>query len=337
MEEAILNFHKQFEYEPVIENSDKMEKKYKHYVLAGMGGSHLASGLLKMHSPGVELYVHRDYGLPPYSDEFFKESLLIASSYSGNTEEIIDFLEEGYSKGYNMAVIATGGKLIDFAKENSLPYIQMPEVGIQPRAALGYSLTAIATLTAQTNALKEMKELPTTLNPESFRQRGEELAKELDGKIPVIYSSNHNLWIAYNWKIKLNETGKVPAVYNVFPELNHNELNGFYLSEGTEKFRDLFHFIILRDVENDHPRVQKRMAVVEGILEGDGRSVTTLGIEGNNSFERIFSSLLLADWTAVSIAKKNNVDPEQVPMIEGFKKKLVGDYPDDFSDECVWC
>ena len=115
MEEAILNFHKQFNFKPEIINKEKIDSP-KNFILSGMGGSHLASGLLKTFKPGINLYVHKNYGLPPFEDDFLKDSLLIASSYSGNTEETIDFLEEGYSRGYHMAVITTGGKLLDFAK-----------------------------------------------------------------------------------------------------------------------------------------------------------------------------------------------------------------------------
>lgn len=336
MEQAILDFHKQFSFTPEIVNKEKIQNP-KHFILAGMGGSHLASGILKMYKPGINLYVHRNYGLPPYDDEFLKDSLLIASSHSGNTEETLDFLEEGYARGYNMAVITTGGKALEFAQKNNLPHIIMPSDGIQPRAALGYSAISIATMIGEESCLRDLSELATKLDPASLQQRGEELAEQIDGKIPVIYSSTHHLWVAYNWKIKINETGKNPATYNIFPELCHNELNGFHVSEMTEKFKDLFHFIMLRDVESDHPRVQKRMAVVEGILQEQGRSVTTLGFEGETELERIFNSLLLADWTAVTLARRHGVDPEQVPMIEDFKKKLVGDYPDHFSDECVWC
>lgn len=335
MEEAILNFNKQFGFKPEIVNGDKI-KEHKHHILAGMGGSHLASGILKMYKPGIDLYVHRNYGLPPYDDQFFKNSLLIASSHSGNTEEVVDFLEEGYSRGYNMAAIATGGKVLDFAKENNLPYIQMPDDDIQPRSALGYSMVSMAKLVCG-ECFENLGSLEEKLDPESLRKRGEELARDLEGKIPLIYTSTENLWVAYNWKIKMNETGKVPAFYNLFPEMNHNELNGFFQNDKTKELSEKFHVLILRDIDGDHPRVQKRMAVVEGILEEQGIPVTTLGFEGGSVLEKVFNSLLLADWTAFHIAKTNGADPEQVPMIEGFKEKLVGDYPDHFSSECVWC
>jgi len=324
MEEAILNFAKQFEYKAEIVNKDKLKNKYRHTVVCGMGGSHLSTGLLKMYKPGVDLYVHRDYDLPPYDDEFLKDSLLIASSYSGNTEEVISFLEMGYAKGYDVAVISTGGKLIDFAKENNLPYIEMPNTGIQPRSALGFSLIAMATMTSgisERDCCNQLESLTSTLKPEEMKERGKELAETLKGKVPIIYSSTHNLPLAYNWKIKMNETGKVPAFYNLFSELNHNEMNGFDITDATKDLSSKFHFIFLKD-SKDHPQIQKRMQITEKLYEERGLSVTTLTLSEENILEKIFNSLLLADWIAVEIAKNNGREPQEVPMIEDFKKKL---------------
>ena len=320
MEEAIKNFHTQFGYRPEIKNSEKLTT-YDHYILDGMGGSHLAGDLLKIYQPGIELYIHKDYGLPPFDEAFLHESLLIASSYSGNTEETLDFLEEGYSRGFKMAVISTGGKLIDFAIKNQLPYIQLPEVGIQPRSALGYSILAIVKMLGREDIVAQLYELETLLDPSSFRKQGEDLATSLAGKIPVIYSSAHNLGIAYNWKIKLNETGKIPAFYNILPELNHNEMNSFHPTEKTAPLLDRFHFIFLHDPEDDQ-RIEKRMNVAESLYEQDGLGVTHLISQGQTTFEKIFNSLILADWVAYTIAVQNGVDPEGVPVIEDFKAKL---------------
>lgn len=331
MEEAILNFNNQLGYEPEIIKSGKLGN-YKHYVVCGMGGSHLATGILKMWKPGIELYVHRSYDLPPYDKKFLKESLLIASSYSGNTEEVVSFLKNGLEDGHDVAVIASGGELIKIAKEKNIPYIQIPNTHIQPRSALGFSLIAMAKLIDEPVCIDELRELKSLIDPTSFMAEGDSLAESIGGKIPVIYSSIENLPIVYNWKIKFNETGKIPAFYNLFSELNHNEMQGF----GDEKFSDQFHIIILRD-KRDHPKIQKRMAVTADLLESKGYSVTTLILEGESVLLKVFSSLIVADWTALRIAKKNGYSSDSVPMIEEFKRKLVGDYPDHFSDDCVWC
>ena len=125
------------------------------------------------------------------------------SSYSGNTEEIINTLEKGIENNLSMAIISTGGNLIELAKKHSLPYIQIPITGIQPRSALGYSIKALFKIMGEEGMLKELSVLANTLDPSSYQDKGEELAEKLKGKIPVIYSSAQNMSLAYNWKIKI--------------------------------------------------------------------------------------------------------------------------------------
>jgi glucose/mannose-6-phosphate isomerase len=320
MKESILNFAKQFSYQPEVINSKKVSGNYENFILAGMGGSHLAAGILHAHNTGINLYIHRDYGIPAYDEEFNKKSLFIASSYSGNTEEVLDFADEAYSKGYNLLIISTGGKLIDFAKENDLSYIQIPDTGIQPRLALGFSTIALASVVAP-ELVPELQSLENKISPKKLEDDGNELAKVLEGKTPIIFTSVKNRSIAYNWKIKMNETGKVPAFYNVFPELNHNEMQGYDFIKKNKKLSENFHFIFIVG-SDEHPRILKRMEVIETQLQDKGLSVNNLFLSGDTRFEKIFNSLLLADWTALGLARIYETEPEQVPLIEEFKKKI---------------
>ena len=320
MRDAIQNFNKQFEYEPTIENSENF-KLHKKFIVAGMGGSHLAGDLLKAWDPGMDITVHTDYGLPTMSGEDLKNSLIIASSYSGNTEETISAFEEARERGLDVVVISTGGKLIDIAKEHSLPYIQIPDTRIQPRSALGFSFAAILKVMGNEEALGDLKKLVSSLDPGSYEERGKNIAKKLQGKVPVIYSSNKNQAIAYNWKIKFNETGKIPAFYNVFPEINHNEMTGFDAKDATRELSKNFYFFILRDSE-DHPSILKRMEVLGGLYRYRGLSVEIVDIEGESKFHKIFSSLILADWIAYHTAEQYGLESEQVPMVEEFKKLI---------------
>jgi len=327
MKESILNFTKQFSYQPEIQNAEKisvvdgpLSEKYDNFILAGMGGSHLAGGILHAHTPGVNLYIHRDYGIPAYDEEFNKKSLFIASSYSGNTEEVLDFADEAYSKGYDLMIITTGGKLLDFAKENSLAYIQLPGDGIQPRLAIGYSTIALASIVNPV-VIPELQQLQNSLKPEEIEKDGLEMSENLFNKIPVIYTSNKNRAIAYNWKIKMNETGKIPAFYNVFPELNHNEMQGYDFIDDNRELSKNFHFIFIKDTD-EHPRISKRMDILEQQFQEKGFQVTVLRLNGETRFEKIFKSLMLADWTALGLSQKYQTEPEQVPLIEDFKKRI---------------
>ena len=322
MYEAIKNFEKQFLYEPEIKNQEIFAKKTS-FVVVGMGGSALAPKLLKTWKPSLRITVHSDYGLPEISNEKSKNTLFLLSSYSGNTEEVIDAFQKAKKQNLNMAVIATGGELLKLAVKNKIPYIQLPDTGIQPRSALGFSIKALLKIIGEESELEKIKELATSLQPADYEKDGKHLAEKIKNYVPVIYASSRNLFIAYNWKIKLNETGKTPAFYNVFPELNHNEMNSFDIKNTTKELDNKFYFIILKDADDD-PRILKRMDVLEKLYKARGLSVQTLELKKEkNIWLKIFSSLILADWMAYYTALGYGLDPEQVPMVEEFKKLIL--------------
>lgn len=318
MENAIKDFAKQFRFKPEIKNADRYAPT-NWFVVCGMGGSHLAGDILASVEPKVGLLIHRDYGLPTLT----YGGTIIVSSYSGNTEETLDAYAEARRRELPLIAIAVGGTLIEQAQTDGVPYIQLPDTGIQPRSALGFSFMAMLKACGLNELLTEAAAL-NGLKPLSYKTAGKDLAKKLKGKVPVIYSSARNYAVGYNWKIKLNETGKLPAFSNVFPELNHNEMTGFdAASPATKRLAKSFSFIFLTDSE-DHPRTQKRMATLEQLLTKRELPVTTVALEGSSRLEKIFCSLLTADWLAVTLAKKYHVEAEQVPMIEEFKKLMVG-------------
>jgi glucose/mannose-6-phosphate isomerase len=314
MEQSILNFNKEFEFEPEIQNIENLGD-FDHVILCGMGGSHLSADLIKSIKPGVDIYIHKDYGLPPYEKDFLERGLLIVCSYSGNTEETVSFMKDAYNNGLKIAGISTGGEILDFARGNDLPFVEIPNTGIQPRQADGYTILAILKLMGDEDMLSSLSLLAERLDPESLRTEADRLFKDLENRIPIVYSSNQNLHIAYNWKITLNETGKIPAFYNVFPELNHNEMQGF------ESRADQFSVIILRDDE-DRTEIKRRMDVTKELYEEKGIKVVEFEMNGNSREERVFNAILVADWLSLAFASKNGVDPESVPVIEKFKEKL---------------
>ncbi len=319
MSDALKNFPKQFAYQPVIENAKKL-KKYDRYFLIGMGGSHLPADLALLWNPNLPLEVRSDYGLSPMIT-FAKKPLVIACSYSGNTEETIDGVKLAIKRKIPVAVIAVGGTLIEYAKKHKLPYIQVPNTGIQPRSALGLTFRALLKLLGDEKGLRESGKLAKSLDASAYEKQGKALAKKLDGHVPVIYSSHKNFTIAWNWKIKLNETGKIPAFYNMLPELCHNEMNGFDVQPKTQTLCNPFHFIFIQD-KTDHPRIQKRMAILEQLYVKRHLPVETLTLEGKTLFEKVFSCLLLADWTSVAITEHYGLESEQVPMVEEFKELM---------------
>lgn len=320
MREAIKNFHHQFEFQPEIQNKNSFEPK-KSAVVCGMGGSHLAADIFKTLDPSADILIHSDYGLPALSEERLRNSLIIFSSYSGNTEEVLSAYQEARERELSSISISVGGKLLELAKSDSAPYIQMPDTGIQPRSALGFSIRALFRALNREDFLQQSAVLASDLKPAEFEEQGRALAEKIRRKVPVIYASVRNFSLAYNWKIKFNETGKIPAFYNVFPELNHNEMNGFDAQKDSRELSENFFFIFLRD-NSDHPRIQKRFEVVEKLYRERGFPVEILSLQGRNAFYKIFSSLVFGDWTALYTAEGYGLEPEQVPLIEEFKKLI---------------
>ncbi|MEK7488198.1 MAG: bifunctional phosphoglucose/phosphomannose isomerase [Patescibacteria group bacterium] len=318
--DVIKNFPTQFAYEPDVHNGERLVKSHA-YIVAGMGGSALAAELMRAHDAKQEIYIHRGYGLPRVHESALRRSVLIAVSYSGNTEETCDAFNAAYAQGISVAVIASGGKLIELAKEHAIPFICIPNTGIQPRHATGFILKALMKLMGDDAGFAEAGALAALLDSSRYEQEGKALAEKISGKVPVIYASSENCAIAYTWKIKLNESAKIPAFYNTFAELNHNEMTGFDVIDSTKSLSDKFHFIFLTD-KSDHPRIAKRMELTKRLYEARGLSVEAVKMEGESRWHKVFASLVLADWTAYYCALHYGTEPEQVPMVEEFKKMM---------------
>lgn len=319
MRQVILNFPKQFRVGLEAAKNVKVSGKFDAVLICGMGGSALPGDILSMwleaYKIGLPLYIHRDYGLPYKADE---QHLIICISYSGNTEETLTSFEEARRKNLKVAAIASGGKLAKLCLKYKIPLVVIPK-GYQPRMALGFQFAALMKILVNCgvikNGLENISALDKNLQPKKLEAQGKKLAKKLSGKYPVIYASDRLKNLARIWKIKFNENSKIPAFYNYFPELNHNELSGF--TAGGEQFSA----IILRDIA-DNPRVLKRMKLTADIIKSKGVNVDIIDIGGKNILYKIFSNLLLADWVSYYLALEYGVDPTPVKIVEEFKKKL---------------
>ncbi len=320
MEESIIQFPKQFLYTPEIIGREKLLPA-DVYVVAGMGGSHLAADLLRISHPHRELIIHTNYGLPEIGIEKLRRSCVIVSSYSGNTEEALDAFQTALAQNLNMAVITVGGTLLQLAQKHHIPYVRLPDMHVQPRMATGLSMRAIVAIMGDTQAEQALRALGDVLKPEDFKKEGIRLAKKLKGFVPIIYAGEKNYPLARNWKIKCNETGKIPAFCNYVPELNHNEMTGFDVSESTKQLSARFHFVFLKDNADDMRNV-KRMEILERVYKKRNLPTHVVSISHSNVFYKIFSTLILADWTAYYIAREYGNDPEHVPMVEEFKSLM---------------
>lgn len=321
MDQAIKDFAKQFDYEPEIVNEARHVRKEKA-IICGMGGSHIAGDIIKDIDPSSRITVHRSYGLPQWSKEQLNQSMVITSSYSGNTEEVLDAYATAQQAGLPVSAIAVGGALIEQASSDKIPHVQMPDTDIQPRCALGFSYLGTLKLLGREDLLEQAKSLVTALQPEVLKKHGKQLADKLRDHVPVLYASARNYSVVWNWKIKFNETGKIPAFFNLYPELNHNEMTGFDVQPQVERLSAVFYVLQFRDI-NDHPRVQKRMDVTKQLYEARGIPVMDIELSGSSRAERIFSSLLLGDWTAYYTSQGYGLESEQVPMVEEFKQMIT--------------
>lgn len=323
MQDAIRSFPKQLNFTPEIENREKLGA-YEYYVVLGMGGSHWAADIIAGWKPEISLRIHSDYGLPHIPDHLKERTLVIGSSYSGNTEEPIDGFEEAGRRGISRAAIAVGGKLRDLARQSSVPFIQFPDLQIQPRSALGFSMKAMLTLMGEQKALDDISALAVPLGERmaDLEAQGNALSQDMQGHAPVIYASQRNQAVAQNWKIRMNETAKIPAFWNTVPEMNHNEMTGFDVIPATRALSERLCFLFLHDDE-DHPKVQRRMAVTEELYRARGLKTVFAPMTGARPFEKILSSVLTADWTAYRTAQIYGAESERVPMVEEFKKRIA--------------
>lgn len=320
MSSYINNLQKQFAFEPKLENAQSFIR-CEHFLVLGMGGSHLAADVIQMRKPEMLIDVHSDYGLPPISLDALEKRTIVACSHSGNTEEVLDGFGEALHKKLHLVAVATGGELLKRAKSSGVPHIALPEVGLQPRFGIGYMIRALLEIFGEIELIAELEALSTTFAPAVYSDKGTELAERLYKRIPLVYVSERNRALAYNWKIRFNEIAKIPAFMNVVPEANHNEMQGFDTTAGTKALNEQFTAVFLGD-NSDDLRVIHRMNLMADIYRSRNIPVEFVQFNGAKGFQKIFASIVLADWTSFALAKRYGVSPEEVPLIEEFKRQL---------------
>ncbi len=295
-------------------------------VICAMGGSALAGEIVKRFTT-VPVFIHRNYSLPPFVDEL---TLLIAVSYSGNTAETLNALDTGLERRIAALCLSSGGALKEIAQRESVPYLQIP-VGYQPRAAVGYLSLSLISLLSQIGFVAgvdrldsladELAQVTTRCNPtrDIAENPAKELAAKLAGKIPSIYGTQDNTEVvALRWKTQINENAKQPAFWNLFPELNHNEIEGLIKSDLLPNQE----ILLLRN-DYDHPENIARIEIIKTLFANYGVPFTEINSSGETEIGQIFSQIYLGDYVSVYLALLNEVDPTPVPLIEEFKRLLA--------------
>ena len=295
-------------------------------VVCGMGGSAMAGEIARRFAR-IPLIVNRSYDLPEYVD---RHTLLVAISYSGNTAETLSSLEQGSGRNAPTIAISSGGKLGEISETRGIPLLRVPS-GYQPRAALGHLAVPLLAVLSRLDLLKEIgpwdsplqaidhvrnrctAAVPTEVNP------AKRLARTLNGRIPVIYGTVDNTdLVAMRWKTQINENAKQPAFWNVFPELNHNEILALVKA-------DLFEDQFLILLKNDYDRRENldRMRIMTDLLAEKAVRFTEVTAEGECEIAQILTQIYFGDYVSYYLALLNEVDPTPVALIEAFKCALA--------------
>jgi glucose/mannose-6-phosphate isomerase len=301
-------------------------------VLTGLGGSAIGGDLLRSYLAdelNVPFLINRSYTLPKFVG---RKSLVIVSSYSGNTEETNACHREASKRRAAILCISSGGVVEEVARRKRQPHIKVPG-GPSPRAALGYSffplLLAFTRLKLVKNKKREIDETVSLLKKESEEcadpalptNPAMQLARQLHGRIGVIYSSTERLdAVNTRWRGQMAENAKTLVWGNVLPEMNHNELVGWNVLKQEMRLMQVF---FLRDRE-EHPRVAKRIDITKQIVAEYTPHVADVWSEGTSRLARIFSLVHLGDWVSFYLAMLNAVDPMPVKVIDYLKEELSG-------------
>jgi glucose/mannose-6-phosphate isomerase len=293
-------------------------------VVCGMGGSAIGADLARgVIGPRARrpLVTARDYAPPSWVSP---DTLVLCSSYSGDTEETIAAYGEAGDRGARRVVMTTGGRLAEAARADGVPVIGVPS-GMQPRAAVAYMTVGALEVAARagvTDSLRDEVEAAARLLRELAGEWGPDgspdaepraLARRLRGQVPVVYGADVTAPVSVRWRAQLNENAEIPAFDGVLPEMDHNEICGW----GQPTFTAIF----LAD-EEQHPRVTRRIELTADVVAAAGSPVERIATRGESRAERVLSLVFLGDLTSLYLAVLNGVDPTPVARIEDFKQRL---------------
>jgi glucose/mannose-6-phosphate isomerase len=300
-------------------------------IILGMGGSAIGGDIarrLALAESKVPVWVHRDYGLPPFVDQ---NTLVIASSYSGNTEETVAAFTQSLKTAAKKLVLTAGGKLKQLAEKNGVPVFTI-DYQAPPRAAFPHSFIPLvgvfqklgllsdksADLPAAIQVLNQLSKdwaetTPQVSNP------AKQLATKLRGHLAIIYGAEILSEVAQRWKTQLNENSKTWAFFELFPELNHNAVVGYKFPSEVKKRI----FVVLLRSPLFHPRSQLRYEATAELLTKAGISHQFLEAMGATALAQVMSLVLFGDYVSFYLAILNRIDPTPVDSIDFVKNYLA--------------
>lgn len=301
----------------------------RNITVTGMGGSAIGGDLAAALMAGelkIPMNVHRDYGLPAYVG---RDSLVIASSYSGNTEETLSAFEEAQKRGAKVLVLTTGGKISELAKSANYPTVTF-SYKAQPRAALGYSLGLVLGCLTRLGfvrdlsgdvdaALADLAKLEERVHEGARTNDAKKMATELFGRIIFAYGAGVLGVMARRVKGQWNENAKNWSAFDVMSELNHNAVVGF---THPPIARDALTVLLLRS-DRDNPRHKIRFDVTAELLDRAGVHHKTLTFDGQSMLSEVLQMTMFTDYVSFYLALLNGADPSEVRSIDHLKDRLA--------------
>ncbi|MGZ3930421.1 MAG: bifunctional phosphoglucose/phosphomannose isomerase [Bacteroidia bacterium] len=323
MKKLIENFPQQLAEAFEIAGRAVLSPKHtiQNVIVTGLGGSGIGGTILSELVAGscpVPIIVNKDYFLPAFVNA---NTLVIISSYSGNTEETLQAMQQALEKKAQVVCVTSGGKVEELAKAHSLDVIKIPG-GNPPRSCIGYSLVQLIKIFvhckfAPASLLDEVEKSITLLKngSEEIKIEASLIAKKLLNKIPVIYSLGSCEGVSVRFRQQINENSKMLCWHHVFPEMNHNELVGWTTKNDAIA-------VVTFKTSFDYARTVKRYEVVKPIFEKFSSGVIDITAKGNSKLEQYFYLIHLGDWISLYLAELKAIDPVEVSVIDHLKKEL---------------
>jgi glucose/mannose-6-phosphate isomerase len=301
-----------------------IENEIHEIVISGMGGSGIGGDFVRhivWDECLVPVFVIKGYEFPAFGD---KNTLVIVSSYSGNTEETIAVMEKAMEATCYIVCLSSGGKIQELAEKNKIPFIAVPAGSPSPRACLGYSIVLQLAVLHQygliTSSIPDSFLIASDLikfEKDEIKSKAKTIAGQLEGKIAVLYTTNMFEPVAVRLRQQLNENSKVLCWHHTFPEMNHNELVGW-----VDKTQ--LAVIFLRN-KDDNKRNIKRMDISKDIIAGKTNTIIEVYSKGQNRVEKMIYMIHLADWISYFLASFRKVDVMEVNVINNLKYALEKD------------
>jgi glucose/mannose-6-phosphate isomerase len=323
MRELIAGFADQIDHAVSIAVNTRFQNTgngIQNVVVTGLGGSGIGGKIiaqLVQDSARVPISINNDYLLPAFVSE---KSLVVVSSYSGNTEETVAAMKEALKRGARVACITSGGEVAQLAAKHKLDVVSIPG-GQPPRSQFGYSAMSLLRIFdaygISSNCFDGAEKLGAFIRKHSAENeaKAKEIAGEMDQRIPIIYAESRNEGIAIRWRQQINENSKQLCWHHVYPEMNHNELVGW--EGGDHRF-----VVLMLRSDDDHPRSVARMNITEPMMADRGARIVNILAGGKNRLERSFDLIHLGDWLSLILAEKNTIDPVSIVAIDYLKNAL---------------